>query len=221
MASSDDFNQAFLSGSWGSDESKSGPGSTIKYTRSLRIVLPSVMRCLNCKTIFDAPCGDLNWITKTELKRVKYVGADISRDLIQQNKIKHPKLELIVLDITRDRLPQADFWLCRDVIFHMSFYDIFSTIFNFLRSDIKYFATTHHAQCRQNTDSATGPASWRRINLTLQPFCFPEPIFTIWDSIEGCPARWLAIWNREQIMRWLWRMEGVAVRWQDFDKHPS
>ena len=42
---------------------KSGPGSTIEYTKNLRFHLPIIIDKFNVKTLLDAPCGDLVWMS--------------------------------------------------------------------------------------------------------------------------------------------------------------
>jgi hypothetical protein len=44
------------------EESVSGFGSTLEYTANLRNKLPELFGKFSIKTIFDAPCGDFNWM---------------------------------------------------------------------------------------------------------------------------------------------------------------
>jgi len=132
---------------------------------------------------------------------VRYIGGDIVPGLVSTNQLRfgdgHTRFE--VIDITTDRLPEADFWLCRDCLFHFSDADIFSTLRNFVRSEIRYLLTTTHPLCTENTDIPTG--SFRLLNLELPPFGFPEPAERIDDWIEGHPVRQLALWDRASIAR--------------------
>lgn len=204
------FAHTYSAHAWGGS-SPSGPGSSIHYTESLRTLLPTILRALKCRTLLDAPCGDLNWISNTNLDGITYIGGDIVKILIDDLRSKHPSWNLCVLDVTQQKLPDADFWLCRDIIFHLSNADIYRVLFNFIKSEIKYFATTHHPQCGLTEDCLSDPDSWRLVNLTGAPFHLPQPLHTIWDAVDGFPPRWLAIWARDQILNWLNHINAVAA----------
>ena len=72
---------------WSKGESRSGPGSTLKYTENLRKQLPILFQKYSIQKIFDAPCGDFNWMRLVVDKLdVNYLGADIVPELIKNNK---------------------------------------------------------------------------------------------------------------------------------------
>ena len=58
----DRWTWAWKSNNWRKDESASGDGSSLEYTENLRRELPHLFKKFSIKTIFDAPCGDLNWM---------------------------------------------------------------------------------------------------------------------------------------------------------------
>jgi hypothetical protein len=95
-------------------------------------------------------------------------------------------------------LPQADLWLCRDCLFHLSYKDIAIAIQNFLTSDIRYILTSNHQNCTKNKDITTG--SFRLLNLELPPFNLGKPIMVIDDWIEGFPERQLCLWERNTLI---------------------
>ena len=168
------------------------------YTQDFRQLLTNTLRGLNCTSILDAPCGDYNWMKAVDLEGITYQGADIVPDLITQCQTNYPGVSFQVLDITTDPLPKADFWLCRDVLFHLSNEDIAKIIDNFKNSDITYFGSSHFPQASINPDAESDPLTYRFINLTKSPFNLPEPIKVIKDSIRGFPDRWLGIWEKSQ-----------------------
>src|SRR5204862_8116349 len=101
----------------------SGAGSTLEYTQSLRRELPLLVHRLGVKRVLDAPCGDYNWFRLIQRNPdIHYVGADIVKPLILQNRehYENETTTFIHLDITRNRLPDADLWLCRDCLMHLS-----------------------------------------------------------------------------------------------------
>ena len=62
------FDKIFKNNTWGSKESKSGPGSTINNTKNIRKEIPKLMNDYKLKTLFDCPCGDVNWISHIFIK---------------------------------------------------------------------------------------------------------------------------------------------------------
>src|SRR5271170_3765585 len=108
------FAEAYNKNSWGNEESRSGRGSTELYTRRLRQFLPPFLRMLEVKSILDAPCGDFNWMRLVELGDILYLGGDIVPAIIDDNAQKYPEKKFVTLDILNDKMPNCDFWLCRD-----------------------------------------------------------------------------------------------------------
>ena len=173
----------------------SGPGSTVKYTENLRQELPRLFKKYEISSMLDAPCGDYNWMRLVERPNVRYIGADIVPELVDDNNARYAddNTHFILCDILKDELPAVDLWMCRDVLFHFPYADIFQTLSNLLRSDIDYLLTTDHPEQQQNTDGRIG--SFRPMNMLLEPFCFPEPIVWIDDWIEGYWVRRMGLWD--------------------------
>jgi hypothetical protein len=195
------FTDIYLDNTWEDSESRSGPGSTLQYTENIRRELPRLLSRLGIRLILDAPCGDFNWFKLVPRTDVSYLGGDIVESIVgrNQNDYGNQHTSFMLLDIIRDSLPKADLWLCRDCLFHFSNIDIFLTIDNFLRSDIKYLLTSTHQECQENTNIQTG--SFRELNLERPPFSFHKAHHYIDDWIEGCPPRQLALWDREGLTR--------------------
>jgi hypothetical protein len=170
----------------------------------LRKNLPVIFAQFSISSIFDAPCGDLNWM-KDFLKAsdVFYIGGDIVPDIIQNNKksYSNKKIKFVKFDITSDNFPAVDLWLCRHVLFHLSNDDILKALTKFCESNIKYILTTSciTSPDHVNTDIVTG--DWRLLNLQLHPFNFPsEVLFEINDYIDPVPPMTISLWTREQVL---------------------
>jgi hypothetical protein len=193
------FSDIYKENVWENEESASGDGSTLEYTANLRKELPMLFEQFKIKSVLDAPCGDYNWFRHVERQGIQYVGAEVVQDLVDRNndRFHDEATRFIKLDIIKEDLPECDLWFCRDVLFHFSYQDIFRTLENFARSEIKYLFTTTHTRCSANADIFTG--QFRLLNLRLAPFELPEPIFSIDDWIEGFPERRMALWTRETI----------------------
>lgn len=198
------FSHIYRTNLWGSEESASGPGSTLEYTKNLRQQLPALFRQLEAESLLDAPCGDYNWFSHVERPpSLRCFGADIVPELVARNQrlYGNETTSFAVLDIRSDALPQVDLWLCRDALFHFSNRDVFLTIQNFLNSGIPYLLTSSHSECLANDDIPTG--SFRQLNLERAPFNFCRPEQYIDDWIAGYPVRKLCLWKREELRRCL------------------
>ena len=200
----DRFTWIYRNNFWGSEESVSGPGSTIEYTTNLRAELPGLLARYSVKTVFDAPCGDFNWM-KIALKEndLEYIGGDIVLALINSlnSKYKNFRTEFIHIDLTKDKLPKCDLMICRDCLFHFSFDDTRRFLRNFVDSGIPLLLTTTHINAGkiQNGDIRTG--EFRLMDLFSEPYYFPRDVLhRISDWVEPAPPREMCLWSREQVM---------------------
>jgi hypothetical protein len=192
----DRFTYYYNKNVWKSEESVSGFGSTVNFTENIRKELPDVFTKLKIGKILDAPCGDYNWFRLIERnENVLYTGGDIVKPLIDRNNAtyQNSNTNFIQLDITVDKLPSADLWLCRDVFFHFSNEDVRKAILNFLDSDIDYILTTTYPGTEINNNIQTG--LFRELNLEIKPFNFGRPVLEVIDS----PDRNLSLWNRKAL----------------------
>ena len=66
-------------------ESASGAGSTLDYTANIRQQLPQLFKDFSITSIYDAPCGDFNWM-RFVIKQsdITYYGADIVPAMIEK-----------------------------------------------------------------------------------------------------------------------------------------
>lgn len=193
----------------------SGPGSTIEYTANLRANLPLIFEKFNIQTVFDAPCGDMVWMTTflKDFPNINYIGGDIVNGLIQkhiENFKETPNRSFLHLDITEDIIPQADLWIVRDVLFHLSPENIKKVFLNFKNSDVKYILTTSHgfdsvgydgSQWKENRKILDG--NFDMLNLFAHPYNFPEPLYRFDDTGHGHPKREMCIWSKDQLTNYV------------------
>lgn len=196
------FSSIYRSNYWSDGESRSGPGSTLKFTEEIRKQLPLIIARFGIKKIIDAPCSEYLWMSPVvEKTNIEYIGADIVHALIEKNKIhQSDRVHFYCADITADKLPDADLWICRDAFFHFSYNDILMSLIRFSESNIKYLLTTTHKNTSNfaNLDIATG--DFRLIDLFDEPFSFPAtPLARFDDYIDPHPAREMCLFTREQI----------------------
>ena len=188
---------------WDNEESISGPGSTLKNTKNLRRSLNIIIKKYKIKTVFDAPCGDCNWIQSIIKKNnIIYTGADIVKNCISnnKNKFKNKKFNFKQLDVTEDKLPTADLFICRDFMFHLSYKDNYKFLKNIRNLKSKYILISNHTKSKDgkfnNKDIKSG--DFRRINLFQPPFNFQTNFEkAIKDSCDGVDKYLLLFKNKE------------------------
>jgi hypothetical protein len=168
---------------WSSEESRSGTGSTLLETETLRKGIPALLEEIGAHSLLDIPCGDFRWLSEVSLG-VAYTGADIVGELVAANnrQFGSDTRGFIQLDLTRDLLPKADVVLCRDCLVHLSFDNIRRALMNIKDSGSGYLLTTNFPGTETNHDIADG--DWRPLNFELAPFDFPPPYRTIVENCE-------------------------------------
>ena len=193
------FTHIYENNRWQDSESVSGAGSTLDITENIRGEIPRLFEGFAIASMLDAPCGDYNWFQMIERGKVRYIGGDIVKALVESNtsKFEDDTTSFMQLDITRDALPDVDLWLCRDCLIHLSFDLIDQTLANFERSSVRYLLASNYPEVAENHDIPTGHV--RMLNMSLQPFNFPAPLTTIGDRAEDFPSKELALWDRAQL----------------------
>jgi hypothetical protein len=192
-----------------SSKSLSGHGSTEKSTRVLRKELERYLQINNIHVIFDAPCGDFAWMRLVCFpSSCGYVGGDIVESVVEElNKkfsytaspLSHSPAfrKFISIDLTEDQFPEADLWLCKDCIQHLSHRDIILVLTNYANSQIPVAIITNHLDVSSNLDIHTG--DFRPVDLTRPPFNLPRPSMFLRDRPIGGENRVLGIWTRKEI----------------------
>jgi hypothetical protein len=197
----------------GENVSRSGQGSSMKWTKRIRENLPRIFKEYNVSTFLDAPCGDWFWMQHVNLSAITYIGGDISGEIIQdlKEKFEIPNVSFQHLDITSDPLPKVDMMMCRDCLFHLKYDLRWAFLRNFLKSDIPYLLTTINYP-KENVDLRSN-GGWKPFNPMLPPFSFPEPIELIHETADDLPSQWqdihesadakrhrsLGIWTKQDI----------------------
>ena len=169
------FTKIYRNNSWGGI-SRSGRGSDLFQTKTIRVVLSELFKSLNIKTILDIPCGDFFWFQELKYDFESYIGADIVEDIILENnrRFQTNNRKFVKLDITKDPLPKVDLIFCRDLFIHFSIPNVFFGIENIKRSKSTYLLSTSHTGTFRNKSIKTG--EFHDINLLRPPYFFPEPI---------------------------------------------
>lgn len=196
------FDRIYTDNFWSSAESRSGVGSEGKYAEAYRRLLETCLKKVEARSLFDAPCGDLNWILPIARDpTIDYRGGDISPSLVAELRTQHPDIDLTTFDICSDAFPVADVWHCRDCLFHLPFADIERALRNFASSSIPYaMLTTHKARWHRNLDVAVG--GFRYLDLERAPISLPPAEKYLNDFRPGRDfPRYVGVWRREAIAK--------------------
>ena len=170
--------------------------------------LPNLQQFLSDKPaikFFDAPCGDFNWMrTFNFAADCAYIGGEIVPELVASLQQRYGRAagetasrQFIRFDLTSDDFPEADIWLCKDCMQHLSNEDINRVIANFRRSKIKIAMISNHSGVRINENIRTG--QFRHVDLTLPPFNLPKPRQILLDSPSDSEPRFVGVWYREDL----------------------
>lgn len=185
---------------WGA-EVPCGSGSTLEYTKQIRIGLEHFIRETNVTSMFDAPCGDFSWMSQINFPdNFSYTGGDIVEYMIQDNQQRYPNRHFVMFDITRDPIPKTELLFCRDCLFHFSWEDVQRAFDNIARGGARWVMTTSYMPGHsRNSRISTGEFSPYR--LERAPFHMPDPVLQIVDGPVGLAQRTMSIWNREAFDR--------------------
>ena len=205
------FDNIYIRQGWQSAESRSGIGSEVNRASGYRIRLENYLTKLGATRIFDAPCGDLNWIAPLATNaRWKYIGGDVSAALVHDVRMRYPELDVRHFDICGDAFPAADVWHCRDCLFHLPLKEIRAALERFVESSIPYaLLTTHRARLlHRNLDVPVG--GFRYLDLQRPPIFLPTPLHYLRDYRRGLDfPRYVGAWRKQDIADALCRWDKV------------
>ena len=199
------FTLIYSTNAWGNLESRSGYGSSMQATESIRENLPLLVDIYGINSVLDAPCGDYSWMRRVALpESLIYIGGDIVQPLVDELQLNFsdPNRKFLHLDITKDDLPKVDLMIVRDCLFHFSFDDILKFLRNFAQSDIDYLLTTTHQTKANYTFADIVTGDFRILDLTKEPFYFSNnSLFSIDEPAEGLlPPRSLKLWPKIAVL---------------------
>ena len=199
----DVFSDYYKSNYWNNEDSFSGPGSDLSQTKDLIMDLPKIFKEYGIQSMLDAPCGDFFWMKNVDFNGIEYIGSDIVKDLIDENRKKYETegISFECINLAQDKIPKVDLIFCRDLLVHLPNKEVKRIINNFIESGSKYLFTTDFNGRFKNIDIAIG--DWRPIDLTLTPFNLPEPIFKYQENSTlgggNYPDKFLSLWKLEDL----------------------
>jgi SAM-dependent methyltransferase len=161
--------------------SLSGCESELENTETVQQHIAKLLKSLKTRSLLDIGCGDFTWMKEVAFP-YRYIGVDVVHDVIETNDTlyRSEQRSIQVMDATPDPIPQADTILCREVLFHLSFRDIWCLVENIRRSGSSFLIATNDPDIKYNADILSG--DFRLLNLTKPPFRFPRPELCIPDD---------------------------------------
>ncbi len=187
---------------WDHAGSVSGDGSTAESTEILRTELAALLIKYKIQSLLDIPCGDFSWMSKLNLDKIDYTGADIVQEIIDDNNTKQiddksAKKRFVKYDICSDPLPDCDLIFCRDCLVHLSNKHIFNALDNIRQSGAKYLLMTTFPEQKRNFNMITG--AWRAVNFEKPPFNFSPPLEIINEGFSlragRFPDKSMGLWE--------------------------
>jgi hypothetical protein len=206
------FEQIYEHWGFGGSESRSGPGSSLEETETIRNAIKKLVKEKDIRTVVDIPCGDFNWMKDIVYSFEKYTGGDIVKQAIIDNKkYANDIISFIDFDLAgTEEIPEADLLIVRDVIGHLPLRYGMEALENILRSKCKYLLSTswvnvnnkEYYKTHKNRDVHTG--RFYPVCLQAAPFNLPEPELYIEESVivdgyEDGNRKALVLWDLQKI----------------------
>ena len=187
------FTSLWRNNGWGDAETRSGSGSTLAATETLRAHLAELCRFLGIRRLADVGCGDLNWMGQISEMFDLYLGLDVVPELIAANEQAFGARRghfFAVRDPSLDDLPEIDAILCRDLLTHLPNDQISAVLTKVRESGARYLLASTQA-VEENRDITIG--DWRPVDLTKAPFGLPKPFLQIDERQDG--SKLLSVWR--------------------------
>lgn len=193
-------------------ETRSGPGSTLENTVSVRNKIKEWITEHNWSTMIDIPCGDFNWMKHIVYSFQKYIGGDIVSRAIEENTRKYGNetTSFVNFDILTDNIPEGDVLLVRDIVGHFPLSDGEKIVQTILASKCKYLISTTWYNVNdpvyheRHINQGTTHGHFYPVNLMSAPFNFPAPMDFVVENVEvrdhdAGNRKILGLWKLEDI----------------------
>lgn len=191
----DIFTKIYRENLWKNAESRSGPGSTLQATTTLRPALQTLFHEFSIHSIADVGCGDFGWMQTILPPEMEYTGLDIVPELVRQNQEQYGNdhIRFLSLDICTEAPPLSQLIICRDVWVHLPEEAIQAAVMHIRRSGTTYLLATTFPRAE---NKATYAGGWRPVNLQARPYYFPPSL----AAIEEQPGKEMRLWRVEELV---------------------
>ncbi|MBF0094824.1 MAG: methyltransferase domain-containing protein [Alphaproteobacteria bacterium] len=189
----DVFGKIYLNNTWGSQETRSGPGSSLTGTQTIRSRLSELFDFLDIRVVGDAGCGDLNWMSQISEGLRFYFGYDVVGEMVEDLRKRYRQRGnhfFVQADVTLDTLPACDAILCRDVLTHLPDHLVKDALTLFRASGSRYLIATTHKRGRNDPVKL---GNWQPIDLSAPPFSLPPPRTLLSEDLPNS-SKALGVW---------------------------
>ncbi len=186
------FTNIYDQNTWnmGQNESKSGLGSSLEWSKHFSDALISLIEEKNIKSILDCSCGDWNWMKHIAKNFEKYVGLDCVQSVIDNNNklYSNEKIMFVCEDMNTymNKLENKEFDLViiRHTLEHLPL-DYSINAVSIAQKISKYSFITSYSEIIENKDLNFPGETYRPISLESEPFksILKKPIKIYYDSV--------------------------------------
>jgi 2-polyprenyl-3-methyl-5-hydroxy-6-metoxy-1,4-benzoquinol methylase len=173
-----------------------------KYSGLTEKFLDILFNDLNIKSVVDVGCSDAIWQSKLKWDKVSYLGLDIVKEIVEENKKKYPHMKFEHRNLIEDDCPKADLVLVRNVFLHTKIDSIKKILNNIKKSGSKYLLASTDINVKENLETR---CIWAvRRNLEIEPFnleycmgLFPEILPSV--KKPKAPQNYLGLWYMDRV----------------------
>jgi len=127
----------------------SGSGSYVENTITYNKYITDFIKNNNINNVTDIGCGDWqsSYLIYERFNNIDYNGIDCVNDVIEKNKINHPKYIFYTLDVlcNVDLIRDSDLYIIKDVLQHWKLKDIYNFLDKLVLKNFKYIIITNNA----------------------------------------------------------------------------
>ena len=214
LGRADLFDAVYRESMWGgTPDQSSGWGSYGEHSSLYVDFVRDFIARNDIKSILDVGCGDFQIGSRICDAVPHYIGADVSRLIIERNTASFSSLanvQFMALDVCADPLPQVDLITIREVLQHLSNADVALALDNIERSQARFALVTEHLPAPHvlrapNLDKPRGPnirnPYGSGVFIQLAPFNRPaEMVLSVkHPSYAGAPSHLVTcLWKFDQ-----------------------
>lgn len=184
------FSKIYEGGIWGKDTNgigTSGSGSSPHNAKIYIDFLRNFLKKNEITSVVDVGCGDWQLAKVIDWAGIEYLGIDVVESIIEKNvkNFSSENISFLLADAVDYDLPSADLLICKDVLQHLTFKDIFAIIPQF--SKFKYCLIINDVDLKEctytNTDIERG--DFRPLNLSAPPFNMDGKTIFVFNCPNG------------------------------------
>lgn len=208
------FDAVYRERMWGGTrDQSSGWGSHGEHSSEYVEFVRDFINQNDIESILDVGCGDFQIGSRICGVVPHYIGADVSRVIVDRNATAFRDLDnvrFMTLDVCTDSLPQVDLVTIREVLQHLSNTDVALALDNIERSQARFALVTEHLPAQHvlrapNLDKPRGPnirnPFGSGVYIHLAPFNRPaELVLSVkHPSYAGSPSHLVTyLWKLDQ-----------------------